>query len=253
MYYDIHCHADKLSSKEIETAIKENFIIGAVGMNLESNEKILRLKERYPKNIKVFLGIHPESQSYFHEIDRVIELIEGNLDKISGIGEIGIPFFYLEGKSAVEKKKIKYLGLEIFERFLKTASKFKLPVNLHVVGSDIHLALPLLKRYNIEGALFHWYEGSLEDLNLLVLNNHFISISPDILVNKEYFEFAKKIPLDMVLLESDGPWEYDGKRGTPQMIFNSASILAPFHNLTTTELLLKISENTYRYLDQNKN
>lgn len=231
MYYDIHCHADKLSSKEIETAIKENLIIGSVGMNLESNKKILRLKEEYPQNIKVFLGIHPESQNYFYEIDRVIELIEDNLDKISGIGEIGIPFFYLEEKTEAEKKKIKDLGVKNFERFLEVASKFKLPVNLHVVGSDIRLALPLLKKHNIEGALFHWYEGSPEDLNLLILNNHYISISPEILVNKEYLEFAKKIPLNMILLESDGPWQYEGKR----------------------ELLLKISKNTYRYLNQNKN
>lgn len=57
----------------------------------------------------------------------------------------------------------------------------------------------------------------------------------------------------MILLESDGPWQYQGKRGVPQMIFDSASILAPFHDLTTKEFLIKISENTSQYLDQNKN
>lgn len=143
MYCDIHCHADKLSSKEIKTAIKEDLILGAVGMNLESNKKILKLKEKYPENIKVFLGIHPETQDYFHEIDRVIKLIEDNSDKICGIGEIGIPFFYLGDKTEIEKKKIKDLGVTIFEKFLEVASKFKLSVNIHVVDSDIHLALPL--------------------------------------------------------------------------------------------------------------
>lgn len=251
MYYDIHCHADKLSLKEIESAIKENLIIGAVGMDLESSKKILRLKKEYPKNIKVFLGIHPESQDHFHEVDKIIELIEDNLDKISGIGEVGIPFFYLEGKSEAEKRKIKDLGIAIFEKFLKTASRLKLPVNLHVVDSDIHMALPLLKKHHIKGALFHWYEGSREDLNLLILNNHYISISPEISINKEYLEFVKKIPLNLILLESDGPWEYKGKRGIPQMIFDSASVLAPFHNLTTAKFLSKISKNTHYYLDQN--
>ena len=248
MYYDIHCHLDKLSLREIEDAIEKKIIIGAVGMNLESCKKILKLKEKYPKNIKVFLGIHPEYKSYFSEADKVIELIENSLAKISGIGEIGIPFFYLEEMSELEKKEIKKVGIRIFESFLEVASRHKFPVNIHVIDKDVRLAIPILRKYNIVGALFHWYEGSLEDLNLLILDNHFISISPEVMINKKYLEFVKKIPLDRILLESDGPWKYEGKRGIPQMIFEIASLLATFYNLTITEFLHKISQNTKKYL-----
>lgn len=248
MYWDIHCHADRLTEGEMEEAVKRKVVVGAVAMDMESARKILRLKERYPENIRIFLGIHPEVEVDQEEAEEMLNLIEERRDLLDGIGEVGIPYFYMEGKSSEERKAIKKRGAELLERFVETAARYDLPLNLHVVGDDVEMALPILEGYGIRGALFHWYEGRDEQLKRLVDAGHFISVSPEIVVNQHYFNFAVKIPLTRLLLESDAPCPYGEERGVPTMIFQVAEKLAEYHGIEKEELLRIAGENTLNYL-----
>jgi len=248
MYWDIHCHADKIDKERIEEAVKIGIKIGAVSMDYEGALKILNLKKEYPENIEVFLGIHPEVDITKDEVERVIELIDKNKDILSGLGEVGIPYFYLEDKSEDERKRIKAEGALIMEGFVEVAVKYSLPLNLHVVEDDIDLALPILERYSVEGALFHWYEGSGEQLKRIEEAGHFISVSPWIFVEEHYLDFVRSIPLKMLLLESDGPCEYNGQKGESQMILQVAEKLADIYDMEYEELLKVVKDNTRRYL-----
>jgi len=248
MYWDIHCHVDRLTKDEIEEAVDKEVVIGAVAMDMASAEKILILKERYPENIRVFLGIHPEVESSEDEIEKMLSLIEEKHELLAGIGEVGIPYFYMEGKTSEERIELKKRGAKVLERFVEAAVKYQLPLNLHVVEDDIEIALPILERYRIEGALFHWYEGSSEQLEKIIDAGHFISVSPDILRNKQYFDFTKKIPLSSLLLESDSPCPYSGERGVPVMIFQVGKKMAEYHGMKTGKLLKRVEENTLNYL-----
>lgn len=248
MKYDIHCHADRLEEREIEEAIGRGIVIGAVAMDILGVEKILQMKKRYPENIEVFLGIHPEVDTCEEEIEKMLGLIDENHDILAGVGEVGIPFFYLEDKTPEEKRDIKEKGASIMERFVEKAAKYDLPLNLHVVEDDLDLALPILRRYGVEGALFHWYEGSEEQLKKIAGEGHYISVSPWIFVEEHYMEFAKMIPLEILLLESDGPCEYNGRVGAPAMIDEVAKTLAENHGMKVSELMDIVEKNTLRYL-----
>ncbi|MBP2701859.1 TatD family hydrolase [Photobacterium lucens] len=248
MLTDIHCHLESVPFDRLNTFIAQNGRIGAVSMTEESAQQLIQLKLQYPDNIYLFLGIHPEKDCDEAEIQAVIDLIYSHRDLLSGIGEIGIPFFYLDDKTEPEKHLIKQQGSVLLERFIKIAAELSLPVNLHVVEDDIHYALPILQRYQIKGALFHWYEGSDENLDLLHQQGHFISVSPWIFVEPHYFEFAKKIPLDMLLVESDSPCKYNGKVGEPMMIHDVVAALAEHHQLAVAQLQQIIETNTRRYL-----
>ncbi len=248
MNYDAHCHIDKLSEKELSNAIISKFIICGVSLNLSSSKEVLKLKKLYPENIYAFLGTHPEVFDSYDDTEEVIELIKANCHIVSGVGEIGIPYFYLEDKGNEEIKKIKNKALIILEKYLSIAKEYSLLVNLHVVGDDIELVLPILSKYSIETPLFHWYNGSLENLKKIIDYRGFISVSPDILYNKSYLEFIKEVPLDMLLLESDGPWEYNFERGIPNMILRVGEVLSSIHNLDLEVFLFKIAENSKRYL-----
>ncbi|GLI58143.1 hypothetical protein PM10SUCC1_36570 [Propionigenium maris DSM 9537] len=248
MYWDIHCHADRLTEDEMEEAVKRKVVVGAVAMDMESARKMLRLKERYPENIRVFLGIHPEVEGSQEEAEEMLNLIEKRRDLLDGIGEVGIPYFYMEGKSSEERKAIKKRGAELLERFVETAARYDLPLNLHVVGDDVGIVLPILEGYGIRGALFHWYEGGDEHLKRLVDAGHFISVSPEIVTNQHYFDFVKGIPLERLLLESDAPCPYGEERGVPTMIFQVAESLAEYHGIEVEKLLRIAGENTLKYL-----
>lgn len=248
MYWDIHCHTDRLTQCEIEEAVKRKIVIGAVAMDRGSAHRILELKSYYPENIRVFLGIHPEVESSEDEIEEMLELIEVKRDLIDGIGEVGIPYFYMEKMSLEERAQAKRAGARVLESFVEAAVRYRLPLNLHVVEDDVETVLPILERHRAEGALFHWYEGSREQLESIIGAGHFISVSPEVINNRHYFDFVVGIPLYNLLLESDAPCPYGEERGVPVMIFQVAERLAEYHGISAGELLKITGENTLRYL-----
>ena len=250
MYWDIHCHADRLTQCEIEEAVEKEIIIGAVAMDRGSACKILELKSQYPENIRVFLGIHPEVESSEDEIDEMLKLIEDKRELVDGIGEVGIPYFYMEDMNPKEKTEAKRRGAGILARFVEAAVRHHLPLNLHVVEEDIDLALPILESYRAEGALFHWYEGSREQLKRIIGAGHFISVSPEAINNNHYFDFVVGIPLTHLLLESDAPCPYGEEKGVPIMILKVAERLAEYHGIEVEELLKTVGENTLNYLNR---
>lgn len=247
---DIHCHLEGVPAVDRERFFKQSGKIAAVSMTEASALELIRLKQQYSDQVYLFLGIHPEKDVSEQEIQAVIDLIYQHRHLLSGIGEIGIPFFYLGDKTEQEKHLIKLQGSERLARFVKIAAELKLPVNLHVVEDDIQYALPILQRYQIKGALFHWYEGSDDNLALLHQEGHFISVSPWIFVDPHYFEFAKKIPLDMLLVESDSPCKYNNVQGEPSMIYQVIAVLADYHQIPKGVMIMLIKKNTERFLER---
>ncbi len=248
MNYDSHCHLDSINIDNLNRAVKNNISTLAVAMDYKSSIKILELSKTYNKYVKAFLGLHPEVNVDNLEIEMVLGLIDKHHNEISGIGEVGIPFFYLDKYTKEEKNKIKDNASKVLDAFVERASRYNLPLNLHVVEDDIEYALPILEKYSIKGALFHWYEGSLDNLNRLVDKGHFVSVSPWIFVEEHYQEFVKNIPLNNLLLESDGPCEYNKTKGYPSMILDIARYLAIHHKIQLNEFLSIVEYNTLRFL-----
>ncbi|MBP9477413.1 MAG: TatD family hydrolase [Sebaldella sp.] len=245
MNIDSHCHFDQLNFHEREKEISENIVI-AVATGYKSGEKLLEYAELYP-NLKVCLGLHPEYFENYNEYDLIEKQIRKNLDKISGIGEIGLPHFNLEGMEEAKKQNLIEDSKVIFNKFLLLAKELNLGVNLHCIEDSAEYAIQRLKEYSIKKALFHWFEGSDRDLEEIIRTNWKISISPDVLYNEKYRKFVSKVPLNVICLESDGPWEYNNKRGLPSMISETAELLAKIYNISKEEIL-EISNENSNYL-----
>ncbi|MEC6830982.1 TatD family hydrolase [Photobacterium toruni] len=248
MITDIHCHLESVTPENIAAFIAAGNKIGAVSMTLDSAQQLLRLKQQYPDGVELFLGVHPEVNCDETMIEAVIALIHQHHGLLSGIGEIGIPFFYLDHKTTIEKRQLKQQGAQLMARFVAIAADYNLPINLHVVEDDIALALPILQRYGVTGALFHWYEGSASQLALLYQLGHFISVSPWIFVDDHYWLFVQTIPLSMMLVESDAPCKYNGEVGEPNMVVTVIAALAKHHQMPIAQLTAILAANTQRYL-----
>ena len=242
MNIDSHCHFDQLSSDEREKEVSQNMVV-AVATGYESGNKLLEYASSY-QNLRVCLGIHPEYFQNYDEFDLVEKQIKDNLDKISGIGEIGLPYFNLENLEESEKREILEKSKVIFGKFLSLAEQENLAVNLHCVEDSASYAIQELKKYNIKKALFHWFEGSDTDLKEIIKMKWRISVSPDIVHNIKYREFVSKVPLEIICLESDGPWEYDGIRGVPSMIEKSAEILSEIYQVSALKILEISNKNS---------
>ncbi|MZQ75460.1 MAG: hypothetical protein GT589_04790 [Peptoclostridium sp.] len=216
MFIDVHCHIDQYDS--IEGLLNENVkaVIGAA-TDYVSGEKILGIC-RKNEGFYAALGIHPEYSGNFEQLEAVKKQIEDNKDEIVAIGEIGLPYYSLEGMDTLEAETIYKKSLHVFEEFLSLASRLQKPVVLHAIEATAYDALRLLEKHNIESALFHWFEGDDRALSKLIERGYYVSVGPEVLCNKAYDDFVDKVPLENMVFESDGPWEYEGEMGVPAMI-----------------------------------
>jgi TatD DNase family protein len=225
-----------------EKEISKNIVAG-VAVDYKSGEILLEYKKIYP-NLMVCLGIHPEYPEKYDDYDLVERQIRENITQISAIGEIGLPYFnLLEMKDMKKNTDILKKAEIIFEKFLKLAAEFELPVNLHCIEDSGEYAIKELEKYNIKKALFHWFEGDLSDLEKIKKNGWNISVSPDVIYNKEYEKFVRNIPLEIITLESDGPWEYGGEVGVPSMTEKTADFLTKIYLKNKEEIMETANRN----------
>jgi len=234
---DVHCHSDLYTDPELAAIFQDDALMvvsAATGFN--SGNRLLHLSKVYT-NLKVCLGIHPEYPSAIPEFEKVADQIRKNLSNIVGIGEVGLPWYCLDKIPAPERERFQEKALECFKKFVKLASSCDLPLVLHAIEDTTAQALDVLEKQGIRRALFHWFEGRITDLERILSNGYFISVSPDAIHNVRYGDFTDHIPLDALMLESDGPWEYNGKRGIPSMIEDTAAFLADRRKLDPITIL----------------
>lgn len=241
----MHCHIDQYSDDEIEEILlsKENNVkvVGAA-MNKVSGDRLLALKSKYPK-LDICLGIHPEYPEYFNDFEEVKKQIIANKDKIVAIGEVGLPYYSLENLDKYKKEKFIEDANRLLIKFLDLAKELNLPVILHAIEDTAVFALDELKKRNIKSALFHWFEGAVKVLKEIINEGYFVSVSPEVMYNEKYSEFVKNIPIEHIVLESDGPWEYNGEKGKPLMVVRTIAYLSKERNINKPTIEKIVGEN----------
>ena len=103
--FDSHIHlSDPAYENDLEHIIKgmENLQLKAcaVSMDNENSKKTLEISKKSDL-ILPFIGIHPECSN--DNLEDMLNLIQENIDSITGIGEIGLDPTYVE--SDEDKKK----------------------------------------------------------------------------------------------------------------------------------------------------
>lgn len=201
---DSHIHLDRLAREEIESAVTRELVMWSSVSDYENAVKILELKREFPENIKIFVGMHPEDPERFGEYEKLMELLDRRESEIDGVGEIGVPAFYLDRFDSENLER----GVEIFENFVRYAGEKNLPVILHIVGKDIYKVLPILDRYSIERAMFHWYVGGIEEIGEIVKRGYLVSVNIECREDEGYRDYVKTLSPENCLLETDAPYGY---------------------------------------------
>lgn len=197
MYIDAHTHLDYFKEnidKAIEDINKNKIITLANSMDIDS----YLLNEEYGKRSEYIIpcfGIHPWSAGSFSgELEELIPYIEES--KV--IGEIGLDYVWVEDKSTFPKQR------EIFKFILKESIKRKKIVCLHTKGAEEEI-YNILKEHSYNKVIIHWYSGNLDVLDKFIKLGCYFTISVDIGYSKVTEEVLKRIPLDKLLSETDGP------------------------------------------------
>ncbi|MFY0520636.1 TatD family hydrolase [Lysinibacillus sphaericus] len=243
MLIDAHIHLDQYKEHEIPLLLKEAKQVVAVSTDLESCEKTLTLARAYPQ-VKAAFGFHPEQAlPNSEEEDALFTWIRLHAEEMVAIGEVGLPY-YLKQENAVDY--IPYISL--LERFIVLAKELEKPIVLHAVYEDASMACDLLEKHGVTNAHFHWFKGDDEVIQRMIHNGYFMSITPDCTYETEIQQLIKKVPIERMMVETDGPWPFDGpftnKRTSPQMMHKTIEVIATLKGLSMQEAATNITQNT---------
>jgi len=220
MYYDAHCHYSYLKKNY------ENFIIAAVSMDYKSSVDTLSLKS---PNILAGVGIHPWK---VHEegLENVLPLIQ----KADFIGEVGLDYKYAKAEKSLQ---IKY-----FEKFAEIASAQNKLINVHALDAWED-AFKILQTYNVKKAIFHWYTGPITLLKDIEGAGYFITVNPSVTFQEKHQEVVSKVPIESILTESDGGYEYKGRMLEPIYISEAIKEISKIKGIREEEVKEVVERN----------
>jgi TatD DNase family protein len=198
---DTHAHLDQVAdvAESLERAKGAGVVaIVAVGMDLSSNQRAMRLSEEWPGFVFPALGIHPWSVEA-SELEATVRYIEKNVDRCIAIGEIGLDYWI---------KKDKELQREAFGWLLRIAAAHGKPALTHSRGSYEDV-FQMVRDASVEKAVFHWYSGPLEMAEKIVSSGYHISATPAVEYSEKHRLVISATPLENLVLETDCPVRYN--------------------------------------------
>jgi len=243
--FDSHIHlSDPAYYEDLNNIINGMEILKikacCVSMDCANSRKTLEISKQ-SKLILPFIGIHPECAN--DDLDQMTNLIQDNIDIISGIGEIGLdPTF-------VQSNEDKKNQIRVFESLLSIAEKHQKPISIHSRKSldDI---FEIMTSYKTKNSLLHWFDGSKKQLRTAMDMDFFVSFGPVMIYANDKQTLITKTDEDKILVETDGPVRFSrcfemksAQIGfIPSVIFCSSKILNKQYD-EMTSILEKNSKN----------
>ncbi|MEH7748299.1 TatD family hydrolase [Neobacillus drentensis] len=243
---DAHIHLDRYQDEEIKRMVLDSAHIEAlisVSFHLDSSKRNLLLAQKYPK-VKPAFGYHPEQTlPSENELNVLLNWMDDHRDEMIAVGEVGLPF-YLRQEQGISIASY----LEVLEVFISKAKRWDKPIVLHAVYDDAPLVCDLLEKSSVSKAHFHWFKGDQKTMDRMIRNGYHISITPDVVYEQEIQQLVSVYPLELMMVETDGPWPFEGpftgKMTHPNMMEESIRKIALLKKLSAEEVSDVLHQNT---------
>jgi len=240
MYIDAHTHLDFFNNN-IDDAIDEiiNFKILTIANSMDI-ESYLKNKEYSQRSqyIKATFGVHPwKAVEYKGELKDLIPYIEES----EIIGEIGLDFWWVKDKGTYGAQR------RIFNFILGESIKRNKVISIHTKGAEEEI-YNILKGYNYSKVIVHWYSGDIKTLDKFIELNCYFTISVDVGYSKLTEEILDRIPIDRLLVETDGPTaleEVNGQYSYPRVIIDVIKTVSEKRAISADRLLKVIEKNFF--------
>jgi len=236
---DGHAHLEQVSDlPESLREAREAGVCGivAVGMDIESNKKILRIAGSNPGFVYPALGFHPW-EIKVADVKATLSFVRDHLKEGVALGEVGLDY-------RAQVKKV--LQWEVFGKLLEIAHEYDKPVIIHCRYSH-QRAFEMVKERKIERAVFHWYSGSVDLLDKILSAGYFISATPALAYSPPHREAIKRAPIERILLETDTPVSYQGKEARPKEVLVSLEEVARLKGLNRAAVAERTTANASQF------
>lgn len=226
---DAHCHLDLMAYPN--TVADETAAIGLgvfdCGVDPRDFAAAKKRASRYPIII-AGVGLHPwwlvDGRCGTAEVDLLCKFAS----RERFIGEVGLDFSpRFTGTEGMQT--------QVFERLCQTLSQRPLPdrvLSIHAVraaGTVLDVLEShglLIPNPNSPAIIFHWFSGTSNEFVHARNAGCYFSVNERMLATKRGREYARQIPLDRLLLETDAPAEPQADASARQLItsLKSASL-----------------------------
>ena len=249
MITDSHCHLDysylynQLDDVVRRAEYNQVKYLLTICTTLESFEKIKIITEKH-KNIYGTFGIHPHETEKFKQVDsKFIKDAKSKYDKIIGIGETGLDFYYNHSDKKIQKK--------CFIDHIAAACELNIPVIVHSrnAENDTYDILKSESKNSNLKVLMHCFTGSKDFAKKLIDLNFYISVSGIITFKKaeELAAVVSLIPIENLLVETDSPYlaplPFRGRENEPSYIIHTIKRLAEIKKLSIESIALNTTNN----------
>lgn len=237
MLIDTHAHLEMLEGvPDVIQRARDSSVgrILAVSSDLPSSKRSVEISRNFA-DVYAAVGIHPhEATSLNDGIFPEIENLAG-AQKVLAVGETGLDYHYMHSPREAQ--------IYSFRRHIELAKRVRLPLVIHV--RDAHEdVLGVLREENTRGvsAVIHCFTGDYQTAKRYIEEGFYISFSGVITFKnaEEIREAARKIPSEMMLIETDSPYlapiPFRGKRNEPAYVKYVAQKIAELRGVSFEEI-----------------
>ena len=257
MIVDSHCHLDYSSLyNQLDDVIKRaeynqvKYLL-TICTTLKSFETIKLITDKY-ENIYGTFGIHPHETKKFVHVDKTFILnSKKDNNKIIGIGETGLDFYYNFSEKNIQRKS--------FIEHINAALELNIPIIVHTREAE-NDTCEILKSENKNSnlkILIHCFTGSKEFVKKLLDINCYVSVSGIITFNSstELAETVSFIPIEKLLVETDSPYlspmPFRGKPNEPSYIIHTIDKLSLIKKMPKKKIISSTTNNFKKLFDIN--
>lgn len=257
MFTDSHCHLNfpELSSdlSRIRDAMAQAQVSRALCIctTLEEFSDVHRLALDYD-NFWATVGVHPDNEGVTEpSLDDLLQ--RGNLPRVVAVGETGLDYYRLNGRSAADM----HWQRERFRTHIRAAQALHKPLVIHTrSASDDTLAILREEgedgRAGAAGGVFHCFTETAAVAEAALALGFYISFS-GILTFKtaqELRDVAAWVPMDRMLIETDSPYlapvPFRGKTNNPSYVPHVAHQIAALRGCSVETVAAATSANFTR-------
>lgn len=203
-FVDMHVHLDLMTNGVEVARAAQDLGMGLFCTTVTPNDAVAA-RERFSccPNVRVGAGLHPWWLADSICGDADIELLKGLVAHSRYVGEVGLD----AGKRGAASLELQTAA---FERIMRAVSEHPLQgrvISIHAIRS-VNRVLDILERSGAiatSSCILHWFSGSSDELWRAVHLGCLFSINEHMLATKRGREYARILPDDRLLLETDAP------------------------------------------------
>ncbi|RIV88881.1 TatD family hydrolase [Aurantiacibacter zhengii] len=254
---DSHCHLNYEGLAERQDEVLANArAAGVTGfLNISTRERewrdVVATAER-ESDVWATVGIHPHEADQHADLGRQVLRRATDHPRVIGIGESGLDYYYDKSDRAVQR--------DLFRMHIYVARETGLPLVIHTRDAEDDTADILTEEMGKGAfpALIHCFTASADfgrrvlDLGLTVSLSGIVTFKNA----RELQEFAREIPEDRLLVETDSPFlapvPHRGKTCEPAFVRHTAAFVAELRGENVEDLAATTSRNFFNLFTKAK-